>query len=371
MSSLRSYFTKIRNFFRRRISSARKFFPFFTANKSSPIQDISELQDSGRASDERGPSRLQEGRGNEENVLSRVHEERGHTEAVLGVSQLQADREAVLEASQVQEESDYSEIVFGSRHQEEGEDAETIRTSELQEDRNASIHPDKQLEAPVRKSRSNFGAKTQLNMVKFTIQSLRKLADGAPVPGVGAAFATLLDVINNVQQSRDNEEGLEKLKERFTRLTPIFSHIAEDREEETKLYPIVEGIALEVKSLTDDLHAASKQGKISQFFNNTDNASVLSKHILVLDQIVADSSHSTKMNRNSAVNVTNVTAGDGAEGGSSAIAGGAGGLQGRLSLNHDHSVFYVIYPIGGSGGQGGWGPTAGGAGGAGGGFDFS
>ncbi|KAF5343188.1 hypothetical protein D9758_016922 [Tetrapyrgos nigripes] len=372
----------------RMTSSAPKFFSFPTAN-NSPIQGTSNLQDSGRASNEFGPSRVQEGRGHAEMVpgASHVQEGREHAGAVLGVSRVQGDREPVLEASQVQE-SDYFENVFGSRGQEEGEDAEAIRTSELQEDRDASIHPDKQLEAPIRKSRgTNFG-ETQLSMVKFTIQTLQKLADSAPVPGLGAAFATLLDVLNNVQQTRDNEEGLEKLKERFNRLTPIFSHIAEHQEEETKLHPIIEGIALEVKSLTDDLRAASKRGKISQFFNSTDNASALSKHIMVLDQIVA--SDSTKMNRNSVMNVTNLTAGDGAEGGSSAIAGGAGGaggafkvstkdgvsynysgLQGRLSLNHGHSVFYTIYRIGGSGGKGGWGFTTGGDGGDGGGFDFS
>ncbi|KAF8146026.1 hypothetical protein K438DRAFT_1991194 [Mycena galopus ATCC 62051] len=90
-----------------------------------------------------------------------------------------------------------------------------------------------------------------------------------------------------IQQSSVNAQGLIQLATRIERLTPIVEEMAKSDLDRSQA--IVLGLQTELTSMATDLKAASQRGKLNQFFNSADDASALSKHNMVLAQMIADS----------------------------------------------------------------------------------
>ncbi|KAJ7113618.1 hypothetical protein C8R44DRAFT_741200 [Mycena epipterygia] len=94
-------------------------------------------------------------------------------------------------------------------------------------------------------------------------------------------------IIDRIEQTSANKQGLDESAARIQLLTPIVSEMVTNKPREGKR--IVEGLERELESITEDLEAASQRGTLDQFFNSAENTSSLAKHSMILAQMVADS----------------------------------------------------------------------------------
>ncbi|KAF7331185.1 hypothetical protein MSAN_02437100 [Mycena sanguinolenta] len=180
--------------------------------------------------------------------------------------------------------------------------------------------------------------------------------------------ATILDSITiRVQQTPANEQSLVQLAARIERLTTI---VTESDPEQRK--DIVEKLQKELASMTEELNAAKDKGKLSQFFNSTDNSTILQNHNIALDQMIADSSFLTVHEipksirdlENSKIR-PEITGGTGSTGDNGHV-GGEGGEGEGPRIDMDPGERPQIGSVsGGTGGTGGAGVQVGGKGGTG------
>ncbi|KAJ7148160.1 hypothetical protein C8R43DRAFT_952766 [Mycena crocata] len=131
--------------------------------------------------------------------------------------------------------------------------------------------------------------------------SLKTLSTVSSNITFGAILSSVLDplhdIVDDIEQTSANKEGLAQLAARVELLAPTVSNIANnDVGEETKFAKDLERLALlfiirksEFESITKDLCAAAdEQGHFDKFFGNTDVASSLAKHNSVLDKLIAE-----------------------------------------------------------------------------------
>ncbi|KAF8169201.1 hypothetical protein K438DRAFT_1774446 [Mycena galopus ATCC 62051] len=192
--------------------------------------------------------------------------------------------------------------------------------------------------------------RTASNALYFALQTLSSISNNVPVAGaLSAIIEPLLDITSRIKQSSDNAQGLIQLATRIERLTPIVEEMAKSRE---------------LASMATDLKAASERGQLNQFFNSADNALALSKHNMVLAEMIADSTEVLKTLRELEA-LNDSVGGVGGTGGHAQI-GGEGGEGDGPQLDIDPDDRYQIGNVsGGTGGAGGIGVEVGGKGGIG------
>ncbi|KAF7373299.1 hypothetical protein MSAN_00539100 [Mycena sanguinolenta] len=128
----------------------------------------------------------------------------------------------------------------------------------------------------------------------------------------------------------------------------------------------------ELASMTEQLNAAKDKGKLSQFFNSTDNSTILQNHNIALDQMIADSSFlavheiakSIRDLENSKIR-PEITGGTGSTGDNGHVGGEGGEGEGpRIDMDPGERP-QIGNVSGGTGGTGGAGVQVGGKGGTG------
>ncbi|KAF8150285.1 hypothetical protein K438DRAFT_442045 [Mycena galopus ATCC 62051] len=130
--------------------------------------------------------------------------------------------------------------------------------------------------------------RTASNALYFALKTLSSISNNVPVAGaLGAIIEPLLDITSLIEQSSVNAEGLIQLAARIERLAPIVEEMAKRDPDRGQV--IILDLQTELASIATDLKAASQRGKLNQFFNSADDASPLSKHNMVLAQMIADS----------------------------------------------------------------------------------
>ncbi|KAF8174631.1 hypothetical protein K438DRAFT_1848656 [Mycena galopus ATCC 62051] len=214
------------------------------------------------------------------------------------------------------------------------------------------------------------------NVLYFALKTLSSISNNVPMAGaLSGIIEPLLDITSRIEQSSVNAQGLIQLATRIEHLAPLVEETAKSDPDRGRW--IVLELQTELASMTTDLKAASQRGKLNQFFNNADDASPLSKHNMVLAQLIADSKlvgiqevlkslrelESSKMeDASSPIVMGDITGGVGSAGGHAQTGGEGGGPQ----LDMDPDERYQIGNVsGGTGGTGGVGVEVGGKGGTG------
>ncbi|KAF8150284.1 hypothetical protein K438DRAFT_1865891 [Mycena galopus ATCC 62051] len=217
------------------------------------------------------------------------------------------------------------------------------------------------------------------NVLYFALKTLSSISNNVPMAGaLSGIIEPLLDITSRIEQSSVNAQGLIQLATRIEHLAPLVEETAKSDPDRGRW--IVLELQTELASMTTDLKAASQRGKLNQFFNNADDASPLSKHNMVLAQLIADSKlvgiqevleslrelESSKMeDASSPIVMGDITGGVGGTGGHAQI-GGEGGEGDGPQLDIDPDDRYQIGNVsGGTGGAGGVGIEVGGKGGTG------
>ncbi|KAJ6482962.1 hypothetical protein C8R47DRAFT_1133389 [Mycena vitilis] len=225
--------------------------------------------------------------------------------------------------------------------------------------------------------------RTAGNVLKFSLQTLGQVSANIPFGGVlSGVINPLLAITERIEQTSDNEKGLVKLAARIELLTPIVSEMAESNP--TAGRKTIKALQRELQSITEELEAAKARGKLNQFFNSVDNASVLEKHNQALTEMIAtatfasvrevleslrelerskmlDSSPSEGINE-----LGDITGGFGGGGGDARRTGGRGGVGEGPQLDLDPDDRWRAGNVsGGRGGVGGMADDVGGEGGTG------
>ncbi|KAF8146318.1 hypothetical protein K438DRAFT_1990849 [Mycena galopus ATCC 62051] len=222
--------------------------------------------------------------------------------------------------------------------------------------------------------------RTASNPVEFALRTLSSASRG--ITGAAALIGIiepLRDITSRIDPTSVNAQGLIQLATRIERLTFIVEEMAESNPDGVQ--SIVRALQQELALMTTDLKAASQRSKLNQFFHNTENASALGKHNMVLAQMIADFTlvgvHEVlkslrELERSKLQNPSSpptmmgdITGGVGVAGGQG-HAGGEGGEGGGPRLEMDPDKRYQIGNVsGGTGGTGGVGVEVGGKGGTG------
>ncbi|KAF8174659.1 hypothetical protein K438DRAFT_114496 [Mycena galopus ATCC 62051] len=135
---------------------------------------------------------------------------------------------------------------------------------------------------------STEARRTASNALYFALKTLSSISNNVPVAGaLNEIIEPLLDITSRIEQSSVNAQGLIQLATRIEYLAPIVEETAKSDPDRGRW--IVLELQTELASITTDLKAASQRGELNQFFNNADDASPLSKHNMVLAQLIADS----------------------------------------------------------------------------------
>ncbi|KAJ7166626.1 hypothetical protein C8R46DRAFT_1094929 [Mycena filopes] len=227
---------------------------------------------------------------------------------------------------------------------------------------------------------NSFNTTSARNAVKFALQTLSIASSNIPLGSVvSAAIEPLLAVINRVEQTSANAHGIIELAARIELLVPIVTKMAET-ERRGVLTPksagqsrsIVKLFQQELKTITKDLEAASRQGKLNQFFNSAQNSFALQKHNTILANLIADStllSVQEVLEKIEALAQSKLHPEPPSSIGLGEITGGLGGGEGQgpeLQFRLSPQVFWTARSIsGGVGGAGGSGTEVGGEGGIG------
>ncbi|KAJ7672352.1 hypothetical protein DFH06DRAFT_1176074 [Mycena polygramma] len=130
-------------------------------------------------------------------------------------------------------------------------------------------------------------AGTAGNVLKFALETLSCVSANIPLGGV------LSSVIDPLLAIAERIEGLVKLAAAacIELLTPLVSKMAEKNL--TQGRPTIEDLRQELHSITTELEEARTRGKVNQFSNSIDNASVLEKHNQALAQMIAAATFAT------------------------------------------------------------------------------
>ncbi|KAJ7927051.1 hypothetical protein B0H13DRAFT_2653702 [Mycena leptocephala] len=226
---------------------------------------------------------------------------------------------------------------------------------------------------------------TGRNILKFALKTLSTISSNIPFGSVlSSVIDPLLDIVNRIEQTSVNTQGLVELAARIELLSPLVSEMARDKPRQGRL--IVEALQRELQSMTKDLNDAHSQGKLDQFFNGTDNASSLAKHNTNLTQMIADATLATvhevlqslqdlesrfeAKSEKAEDGGTELFGGTGGKGGAGRQTGGEGGLGEAAQLAIEN-VDRFRRIRGGTGGEGGASDMTGGRGGTGQGPKFS
>ncbi|KAF8146051.1 hypothetical protein K438DRAFT_1781407 [Mycena galopus ATCC 62051] len=130
--------------------------------------------------------------------------------------------------------------------------------------------------------------RTAANALELTLTTFNSISRG--IPGAGALsgiIEPLLEITKRIEQTAINAEGLAALEERIQDLTPVVTRtLLEGCPHKAQL--VVERLRKALGWIMQDLEVAHSQGKLSQFFNSTDNAAFLERHYKVLDRLVND-----------------------------------------------------------------------------------
>ncbi|KAF8164280.1 hypothetical protein K438DRAFT_1775603 [Mycena galopus ATCC 62051] len=130
---------------------------------------------------------------------------------------------------------------------------------------------------------------TGRNVLKFAMSTLSSVSSNIPFGSVlSSVIDPLLDIVNRIEQTSSNTQGLVELAARIELLSPLVFEMARDRPQQGRV--IVEALQRrrELQTLTKELEDAHSQGKLEEFFNGTENASTLAKHNNHLAQMIAD-----------------------------------------------------------------------------------
>ncbi|KAJ6476330.1 hypothetical protein C8R45DRAFT_1102588 [Mycena sanguinolenta] len=227
-------------------------------------------------------------------------------------------------------------------------------------------------------------ARTATNVLVFSLRALSTIAHGIPLTGaLSGTIDSLLETTAPIKQTSVNAQGFAQLAARLERLTTILTRVAQ--EDPGKEQVIVQNLHKELDSMTTDLMAASARGKLDQFFNSVDNASILHKYNNALAQMIAKSTFTTvqdvtkslrelensKMQDSHLDNGPNVlnqydVAGETGMTGGNGFTGGEGGEGAGPQLDMNPDERWTPGKIsGGTGGSGGNGVERGGKGGTG------
>ncbi|KAF7373296.1 hypothetical protein MSAN_00538800 [Mycena sanguinolenta] len=223
-------------------------------------------------------------------------------------------------------------------------------------------------------------AETAPNVLVFSLKTLSNIS------GSISEVGTLIGIIDAlfgcrrpgpVQQTPANEQSFAQLAARIERLTPIVTKLAGSDPEPEKKQGIVEKLQRELASMTEQLNEAKDKGKLSQFFNSTDNSAILQNHNMALDQIIADSESTGLIVDEVAKSIRDLEnskmqqlrpeiTGETGSTGASGDVGGEGGEGKGPQIDMDPGERAQIGKVsGGTGGTGGAGVQVGGKGGTG------
>ncbi|KAJ7113616.1 hypothetical protein C8R44DRAFT_930325 [Mycena epipterygia] len=129
---------------------------------------------------------------------------------------------------------------------------------------------------------------TTRNALKLALTTLSSVSSNIPLGAMLSSIINpLLAIMDRIEQTCANKQGLDELAARMQLLTPIVSEMATNKPREGKR--IIEGLERELESIKNDLEDASQRGTLDQFFNSTENTSSLAKHSMILAQMIADS----------------------------------------------------------------------------------
>ncbi|KAJ7023672.1 hypothetical protein C8F04DRAFT_1401529 [Mycena alexandri] len=133
---------------------------------------------------------------------------------------------------------------------------------------------------------------TGRNVLKFALSTLSSVSSNIPFGSVlSSVINPLLDIVNRIEQTSTNTQGLVELAARIELLSPLVFEMARDRPQQGRV--IVEALQRELQTMTKELGDAHSQGKLEEFFNGTENASTLAKHNNHLAQMIADATLAT------------------------------------------------------------------------------
>ncbi|KAJ6476333.1 hypothetical protein C8R45DRAFT_1009657 [Mycena sanguinolenta] len=227
-------------------------------------------------------------------------------------------------------------------------------------------------------------ARTATNVLVFSLRALSTISHGIPLTEVlSGTIDSLLEITTPIKQTSVNAQGFAQLAARLELLTTILTQVAQEYSGKEQLQVIVQNLQKELDLITTDLKAASARGKLDQFFNSVDNASILHKHNNALAQMIAKSTFTTvqdvdkslrelensKMQDSHVDNVPNGlydVAGETGFMGDNGSTGGEGGEGAGPQLEMDPDAQCKIGKVsGGTGGPGGNGVERGGKGGTG------
>ncbi|KAJ6455357.1 hypothetical protein C8R45DRAFT_1036104 [Mycena sanguinolenta] len=232
---------------------------------------------------------------------------------------------------------------------------------------------------------------TATNALTFALGTLSAISNNVPMAGALCAIIDpLLLITARIKQTSDNAQALAQLADRIKRIAPILSQVAQ--EDPDRGQAMVSNLQEELTSMTRDLTAANSRGKLSQFFNSVDNASILQKHNNALAQMIAEStlvtvqevaksvqilrenSQASTQETSSPVEITtkmetltvvgDITGGHGGPGGFGRVGGEGGDGEGP-QVDIDLDEYKIGNIAGGTGGTGGPGIEVGGKGGIG------
>ncbi|KAJ6540424.1 hypothetical protein B0H19DRAFT_1313086 [Mycena capillaripes] len=239
---------------------------------------------------------------------------------------------------------------------------------------------------------------TGRNVLKFALSTLSSVSSNIPFGSVlSSVIDPFLDIVNCIEQTSINTQGLVELAARIELLSPLVSEMARNRPQQGQV--IVETLQRELQTMTKELDDAHSQRKLEEFFNGTENASTLAKHNNHLAQMIADATRfsslfkvlsqdlkqsPTLQKQKTAAESSSArphacpcnfdrnihSGGTGGKGGEGGYTGGEGGLGEAAQLAMENvDRFRRIH--GGTGGEGGASDNIGGRGGAGQGPRFS
>ncbi|KAJ7182339.1 hypothetical protein C8R43DRAFT_3179 [Mycena crocata] len=149
-------------------------------------------------------------------------------------------------------------------------------------------------------------AHTALNVLKFSLETLDTVSNNIPLAAIlSSVIGPILDIVDRIEQTSANKEGLAELAARIELLAPIVSEMAENNPVQGQ--KIIEALEREFESIARDLATAREQGRLSRFFNSADTASSLSKHNCVLAQLIGDFFQRSRASQNRKARVTTIT----------------------------------------------------------------
>ncbi|KAJ7785430.1 hypothetical protein B0H14DRAFT_2958674 [Mycena olivaceomarginata] len=226
---------------------------------------------------------------------------------------------------------------------------------------------------------------TGRNVLKVALSTLSSVSSNIPFGSVlSSVIDPLLDIINRIEQTSINTQGVVELAARIELLSSLVSEMARDGAQQGRV--IVEVLQRELQTITKELDDAHSQGKLEEFFNGTENASTLANHNNHLAQMIADATlamvHEVLQSlqglesrleakfETSEDGGRELFGGTGGEGGEGGHTGGGSGLEEAAQLAMENvDRFRRVH--GGTGGEDGPGDVVGGRGGTGRGPRFS